>query len=282
MGLFDGAAHRRGRHRLRLHRARRRAARAPVMLVVDAAAQARSVAALVHGFRTFDPRRAARRGDPQPGRLRPARGDPARGAGGGGVPVLGAHPPAGRSCTPRPGTWAWCRRRSGRPRRWPPSRPARASWSPPRSTWTPSLALARSAPPLDALRLGPRRPRSRRSRTGPRIAVAGGPAFTFALRGERRTAGRRRRRGGAPSTRCATRRCRPARPGLVVGGGFPEVYAAGAVGQRAAARRRRRAGRAAARPIAAECAGLLYLGRDAGRRADVRRARRGGGDDARG
>src|SRR6185436_10429489 len=30
--------------------------RAPVVLVVDAASQARSVAALVHGFATFDPR----------------------------------------------------------------------------------------------------------------------------------------------------------------------------------------------------------------------------------
>ena len=54
---------------------------------------------------------------------------------------------------------------------------------------------------------------------------------------------------------------RRARRGLVIGGGFPEVYAAGAVRQRAAAQGGRRA-RPRGAPVAAECAGLLYLARE--------------------
>ena len=55
MGLFDGAAHASvepgygSTAQLAAH------LHAPVVLVVDAASQARSVAALVHGFATFDP-----------------------------------------------------------------------------------------------------------------------------------------------------------------------------------------------------------------------------------
>ncbi len=52
MGLFDGALGRRG-FASTAHVAALLAA--PVLLVVDASAQARSVAALVHGFATFDP-----------------------------------------------------------------------------------------------------------------------------------------------------------------------------------------------------------------------------------
>ncbi|MFI0721315.1 cobyrinate a,c-diamide synthase [Streptomyces sp. NPDC021224] len=53
MGLFDGAA---GRGELGSTAQVATLLRAPVVLVVDASAQARSVAALVHGFTTFDPR----------------------------------------------------------------------------------------------------------------------------------------------------------------------------------------------------------------------------------
>ena len=53
---------------------------APVVLVVDAAAMARSVAAIVHGYRTFDPDVERRGRDPQPRRQRRAREPPARGA----------------------------------------------------------------------------------------------------------------------------------------------------------------------------------------------------------
>ena len=53
MGLFDGAA---GQGDLASTAQVAKLLRAPVVLVVDAAAQSRSVAALVHGFATWDPR----------------------------------------------------------------------------------------------------------------------------------------------------------------------------------------------------------------------------------
>jgi cobyrinic acid a,c-diamide synthase len=52
MGLFDGAS---GRGELASTAHVAKLLRAPVVLVVDAAAMARSVAAVVHGYRTFDP-----------------------------------------------------------------------------------------------------------------------------------------------------------------------------------------------------------------------------------
>ena len=52
MGLFDGAS---GRGELASTAHVAKLLRAPVVLVVDASAMARSAAAIVHGFRTFDP-----------------------------------------------------------------------------------------------------------------------------------------------------------------------------------------------------------------------------------
>lgn len=52
MGLFDGAS---GRGELASTAHVAKLLRAPVLLVVDAAAMARSAAAIVHGYRTFDP-----------------------------------------------------------------------------------------------------------------------------------------------------------------------------------------------------------------------------------
>jgi cobyrinic acid a,c-diamide synthase len=52
MGLFDGAS---GRGELASTGHVAKLLRAPVVLVVDAASMARSVAAVVHGYRTFDP-----------------------------------------------------------------------------------------------------------------------------------------------------------------------------------------------------------------------------------
>ena len=52
MGLFDGAS---GRGELASTAHVAKLLRAPVVLVVDAAAMARSAAAIVHGYRTFDP-----------------------------------------------------------------------------------------------------------------------------------------------------------------------------------------------------------------------------------
>ena len=52
MGLYDGAS---GRGELASTAHVAKLLQAPVVLVVDAAAMARSVAAIVHGYRTFDP-----------------------------------------------------------------------------------------------------------------------------------------------------------------------------------------------------------------------------------
>lgn len=52
MGLFDGAS---GRGELASTAHVAKLLRAPVVLVIDSAAMARSVAAIVHGYRTFDP-----------------------------------------------------------------------------------------------------------------------------------------------------------------------------------------------------------------------------------
>ena len=108
----DGAvrrAHRGEHHRHRSSVPRRTSPRllgAPVILVVDARGQSHSIAALLHGFSTFDPIGTHRGGDPQPGRLAPARGGAAAG--------LRTRRRAGRSarsraptnCPSRPGTSA--------------------------------------------------------------------------------------------------------------------------------------------------------------------------------
>ncbi|PZA19070.1 cobyrinate a,c-diamide synthase, partial [Modestobacter versicolor] len=90
MGLFDGAAHASvepgygSTAQLATH------LQAPVVLVVDAASQARSVAALVHGFATFDP--AVRIGGVVLNRVGTDRHEAIlrEALGAAGVPVLGA------------------------------------------------------------------------------------------------------------------------------------------------------------------------------------------------
>jgi cobyrinic acid a,c-diamide synthase len=120
------------------------------------------------------------------------------------------------------------------------------------------LALARSAPPLDAAPWDPAAevpavPGRRR------IAVAGGPAFTFgyAENAELLTA------AGAevvPVDPLRDGTLPEGTAGLVIGGGFPEVYAP-ELSANAALRADVAALAAAGGPIAAECAGLLYLAR---------------------
>lgn len=122
------------------------------------------------------------------------------------------------------------------------------------------MALARTAPPLaceawDAERaLAGTRPSGR-----PVVAVAGGPAFTFsyAEHAELLTA------AGADVVTFDPLRDEAlpeGTTGLVIGGGFPEVYApelsANEPLRKAVARFAEAGG-----PVAAECAGLLYLAR---------------------
>jgi cobyrinic acid a,c-diamide synthase len=119
------------------------------------------------------------------------------------------------------------------------------------------LALARSAPALNVEPwLPPVVVRARR----PRVAVAGGAAFTFSYA---ETAELLEAAGAEVVVVDPLRD--PALPegtaGLVLGGGFPEVYAtelSGNASLRADVRRLAASGA----PIAAECAGLLYLCRE--------------------
>lgn len=93
--------------------------------------------------------------------------------------------------------------------------------------------------------------------TGPVVAVAAGEAFTF---GYAETSSSRAPpvRGSRPSTPCATRTCRSARPRSRRRRRVPEIHASAL-----AANRPLRAAiaqfAADGGPIAAECAGLLYL-----------------------
>jgi cobyrinic acid a,c-diamide synthase len=256
MGLFDGATHPTVEpgYASTAHVAALLAA--PVLLVVDASAQARSVAALVHGFATFDPRvrlggvilnRVG--GDRHEAILREALGAA-------GVPVVGAVRRLDQLHTPS--------RHLGLVPAAERSAEALATVARLRDVVAAGvdldavLALARTAPPLDAQAWDPSR-EVQPVEGRPRIAVAGGPAFTF---GYAENAELLAAAGAEVVTVDPLRD--PALPadtaGLVIGGGFPEVYAAELSANESL---RADVARLAAQgaPIAAECAGLLYLSR---------------------
>jgi cobyrinic acid a,c-diamide synthase len=225
---------------------------APVILVVDAAAQGRSIAAVVHGFRSFGTVRLAgvilnRVGsDRHEQILRDACEEV-------GTPVLGALRRADAVAAPSRhlGLVPAAERRAE----------ALASVDALATLIAGSIdldavaAVARSAPPLPAT---PWTPESDNPVPGrPIVALAGGPAFSFAY------AETAELLAGAGAEVVITDPLRDtALPdgarALVVGGGFPEVYAA----ELSANEPLRKAVRdlaAAGRPIAAECAGLLWL-----------------------
>ena len=248
MGLFDGA-HGRGDFASTAHVAR--LLQAPIVLVVDGSGVGRSVAALVHGFATYDP--SLRIGGVILNQVGTERHEHLlrEGVESVGVPVLGAVPRhAGLSV---------------------PSRhlgliPA-AERAPQALATVDLLAevigthvdlavvehLARTAPDVpDQPGLFPPAP------ARARIAVAGGAAFTF---GYAEQAELLAAHGGEVVIVDPLRdqSLPEGTAGLVIGGGFPEVHAA----DLAANDGLRHAIRALAQrgaPIAAECAGLLYLG----------------------
>jgi cobyrinic acid a,c-diamide synthase len=116
------------------------------------------------------------------------------------------------------------------------------------------LALARTAPDLDARPWSP--PVTGRS-TRPVVAVAGGPAFTFSYA---ETAELLTAAGAEVVVVDPLRddRLPDGTAGLVLGGGFPEMHAqrlSANTGLRADVARLARSGA----PVSAECAGLLYL-----------------------
>ena len=257
MGLFDGATHPSVEPGFASTAHVAGLLRAPVVLVVDASSQARSVAALVHGFATFHP--GVRLGGVVLNRVGSDRHDAIlrEALGAAGVPVLGTLRRMEQLHTPS--------RHLGLIPAAERSDAALATVRRLGEVVTSSvdldavLAVARSAPPLDAR---PWDPAAEVAATPgrPRIAVADGPAFTF---------------GYAENTElleAAGAEVVPVDPlrdealpagtaGLVVGGGFPEVHAA-----ELSANEPLRADVAAlaarGAPVAAECAGLLYLARE--------------------
>jgi len=239
---------------------------APVVLVVDASRAGRSVAALAAGFAGFDPRtpvagvilnRVA--SDRHERLLRDALA-------GTGLPVYGAIRRTGPIITPsrhlglipvaeREATARRAMRAmgaliaascdldallalAGRA----PARPGPA--------WEPAAALA--ALPAPAGAPAPALP-------PPTVAVAGGAAFTFGYTEQAElleAAGAR----VAPFDALRDEDLPAETAGLILGGGFPEVHAAGLSANQ---RLREQVAALAARgaPVAAECAGLLYLAR---------------------
>jgi cobyrinic acid a,c-diamide synthase len=252
MGLFDGA---RGGGELASTAHVAKLLHAPVLLVVDCSAMARSVAALVHGFATFDPgvrvaglvlNRVAsdRHGELLLEALTPL-----------GVPVVGVLRRSDGLATP-------ARHLGLVPA---PERRAEAERTVAELAATVAAAcdldaiaaVAASSPPLRAEPWDPGA-----SRPGARpvpVAVASGPAFTFRYQENLELL----RASGAELVAVdptADERLPEGTAALYLGGGFPETYAAALSANeplRVAVRRFATAGR----PVVAECGGLLYLAR---------------------
>lgn len=227
---------------------------APVILVVDAAAQGRSVAALVHGFRSFGNVRMAgvilnRVGsDRHESILREACEEV-------GTPVLGALRRADAVAAPSRhlGLVPAAERRAE----------ARASVDALATLVAAAVdldevaAIARSAPPLSA---EPWSPESADPVPGrPVVALAGGAAFSFSYA---ETAELLAGAGAdvVPVDPLRDDKLPDGTRALVVGGGFPEVYAP-ELSANEPLRLAVAALAAVGGPIAAECAGLLWLGR---------------------
>ncbi|KOV95805.1 cobyrinic acid ac-diamide synthase [Streptomyces sp. NRRL B-3648] len=262
MGLFDGAA---GEGELASTAHVAKLLRAPVVLVVDASSQSRSVAALVHGFASWDP--GVRIGgvilnkvgsDRHEELLREALDSS-------GVPVLGALRRTEQVDVPSRhlGLVPVAERRAAAV-----DAVAAMAAQVVRGCDLDALeALARSAgalpegtapwTPEPPAHDQPPRPAGKR---GPVVAVAGGEAFTFSYAEHTELLAA----AGAevvPFDPLHDEQLPDGTAGLVVGGGFPEVYAA----ELSANEPLRRAVADLAlsgAPVAAECAGLLYLCRE--------------------
>ncbi|MDN3256601.1 cobyrinate a,c-diamide synthase [Streptomyces sp. MA25(2023)] len=284
MGLYDGAA---GEGELASTAQVAKLLRAPVVLVVDASSQSRSVAALVHGFVSWDPE--VRVGgvilnkvgsDRHEALLRESLDSV-------GVPVLGVLQRARQVDVPSRhlGLVPVAERRGaavdavaamaaqvsdgcdlealvGLARSagalecaaWDAGEVLRSSPPPPLPVPTPGAAVP--GRPLSALD----GPRPRTPDGLKRVAVAGGPAFTFSYAEHAELLAA----AGAEVVVFDPLRDEElpdGTAGLVVGGGFPEVYAS----ELSANEPLRKAVSELAlsgAPVAAECAGLLYLCRE--------------------
>lgn len=256
MGLYDGAA---GEGELASTAHVAKLLRAPVVLVVDASSQSRSVAALVHGFASWDPevrvggvilnkvasdrheellREALEQaGVPVLGVLRrvPQVDTPSR--------HLGLVPVAERQAAAVEAVAAMAAQVSEGCDLDALARLARSAGALSGAAW--DAAEAVSSPVAGA---------------APVVAVAGGPAFTFSYAEHSELLAA----AGAEVVVFDPLRDEElpvGTAGLVIGGGFPEVYAA-ELSANAPLRKAVAELAASGAPVAAECAGLLYLCRE--------------------
>jgi cobyrinic acid a,c-diamide synthase len=266
MGLYDGASGR-GELASTAHIAKLLAA--PVVLVVDAAAMARSVAAIVHGYASFDPEAGVagvilnRVGSDAHAQILREALQPL------GIPVLGAIPREDAVATPE--------RHLGLVPAAERERQASEAIGRLAAVVAGScdidrlIALAASAPPAPGpawtAAPGPpwsAAPQSGRSpqhtetpRAQPRIAIAGGPAFSFRYEENLELL----RAAGAELVAfdpLAEEQLPPRTAALLLTGGFPEVYGS-QLSENWALRAEIAALARAGRPVLAECGGLLYL-----------------------
>jgi cobyrinic acid a,c-diamide synthase len=260
MGLFDGAV---GHGDLASTAHVARLLGAPVVLVVGAGGMGRSVAAAVHGFAAFDP--ATRLAGVILNQVGSARHEAIlrEALAPGGIPVLGALPadPALRTPSRHLGLVP-AAERAGQVRDWLPRLRDLAARH---LDLDGLLAVARGAPALAAAAWSPDPGVSPGPGKPVRVAVAAGRAFTFgyAEHAEMLAAAGAQVAEFDPLT---AERLPEGTDALVIGGGFPQVYGADLAAN--AGLRADVAGRAAAgMPVVAECAGLLWLGRDLDGRA---------------
>jgi cobyrinic acid a,c-diamide synthase len=264
MGLYDGAVGR-GEFASTAHVAH--LIDAPVILVVDATAQGRSVAALVHGFRSFDPalRLAGvilnRVGSDRHRAILTEALDEI------GVPVLGSlhrsdavaapsrHlglvPVAERAPESVASVAALAQLVKASIDLAAVERIARQAAALPEREWNPRRAVAESADGAEGEASTPE------PQPEPVVAIASGAAFTFSYAEHAEllaAAGAR----VVPFDPLHDEKLPDGTRALVVGGGFPEVYAP-ELSANAALRSAVRQLAADGGVIAAECAGLLYL-----------------------
>ncbi|WP_086565656.1 cobyrinate a,c-diamide synthase [Streptomyces africanus] len=261
MGLYDGAA---GEGELASTAHVAKLLRAPVVLVVDASSQSRSVAALVHGFVSWDPE--VRVGgvilnkvasDRHEVMLREALEQT-------GVPVLGVLRRAPQVDTPSRhlGLVPVAERRAEAVE----AVAAMAAQVFDGCDLDALAELARSAGALsceawdaaEAVSSPSHHPT--RSDEKPRVAVAGGEAFTFSYAENTELLAA----AGAdvvPFDPLRDEELPEGTRGLVIGGGFPEVYAAELSANEPLRKAVAHLAESGA-PVAAECAGLLYLCRE--------------------
>jgi cobyrinic acid a,c-diamide synthase len=251
MGMFDGAS---GRGELASTAHVAKLLDAPVLLVVDGSAMARSAAAVVHGFATFDPDvRVAgvifnRVGSEHHEALLREALDPL------GVPVLGALRRDERVATPeRHLGLVPAGEREGRARA---ALAALAAAVGERVDLDAVLALAHAAPSLPGPAWSPAPPEGAPP-VQARIAIARGPAFSFHYEENLELL------AGAGAELLPFDPLRDAAlpegaSALLLAGGFPEVFGA-ELAANASLRAEVAAVAASGRPVLAECGGLLYL-----------------------